>query len=472
MHNDTNDWAEALFGKCKLGDARRTRRAVSLAKRLASKPDGSIQEVCEGDEAAAEGAYRFIENNAVVPQDLEEAPFMHTASLCANVGVLLAIQDTTNLSYNHSVASELGDLGGGRGFVVHSTLAVDGETQDVLGLLDQQRWIRPEEEKSNKPKRKKFRKKVPYKDRESYKWEKASQRIENRLYSMKNVIQVGDREADIYEYVSKRVENEHRFVIRAKHDRKLTTSDGRLWEFMKSRPVLGHYDVAIGQRGPQPAELGRAARKGRKARTAYMEIRSATLRLQSPNDNESSITINVVYVREIDGEESSAALEWMLLTSEPVTTKHQARKIIEYYELRWLIEEYHKAWKTGCSIERRRLQSPANIERIAVITAHVAVRLLQLRCLTYSDPERSCDTIFEKEEWHCLFATTQADRHLPTSPPSLRLAMETIAKLGGWRDTKRTGRIGWISLWRGWVRFQERLVGWKVSVSRSQHVPG
>jgi len=463
---DPNEWAETQFGDSKLGDARRTRRAVDLAAKLAANPDGSVHEICEGDDAAAEGAYRFIENDAVKPEALEEGPFRHTATLCAQASVILAIQDTTTLSYNHSVASQLGDLGGGRGFVVHSTLAVDGETQEVLGLLDQQRWSRPEEDKSRKGKCKKSKEKLPYKERESYKWEKASEQIEHRLESMENVIQIGDRELDIYEYISTRADKGHRFVIRAKHDRKLMTGDERLWDFMNKRPVLGHYEVTIGQRGPQPAELGRPARKGRRARTARMEIRSANVSLLSPVDNKSSVRVNVVYVREKneDGEESP--LEWMLLTTEEVETKRRAKKVVEYYEHRWLIEEYHKAWKTGCAIERRRLQSPANIERIAVITAHVAVRLLQLRWLSYSDPDRPSDVILSQEEWHFLFRSTHEGLPLPESPPSLRWAIEAIAKLGGWRDTKRTGRIGWISLWRGWIRFQERLVGWKMAISQ------
>ena len=41
--------------------------------------------------------------------------------------------------------------------------------------------------------------------------------------------------------------------------------------------------------------------------------------------------------------------------------------------------------------------------------------------------------------------------------PTLRWAYEPIAKLGGWTDTKRTGRAGWDTMWHGWFRFQERL---------------
>lgn len=400
----------------------------------------------------------MLRNDAVKPKAIENAPFRHNASLCASLPVVLAIQDTTALAYSHSVADELGDLGSGRGFLVHSTLAVDGETHNVVGLLDQQRWTRPDD----RPKGRK-RKNIPYEDRESYKWELASQEIEQRLETMENVIQVCDREADIYEYLEQRSDEEHRFLVRAKHNRKLATNKGQLWDYMTGRRVIGKYDVLVGQRGAQPSQFNDSVRAARKAHTVSMEIRSARVRLISPTDPKTSIPVSVVYVRERNPADPNNVLEWMLLTSEPVSTKRQAITVVEYYEARWLIEEFHKAWKSGCNIEKRRLQAPTNLERLAVLTAHVAVRLLQLRCLTLDKPERSCEAVLQQDEWHCLHATTQAGLSLPEQAPTLQWAVHTLAKLGGWRDTKRTGKISWTSLWKGWFRFQERLIAWKAA---------
>jgi hypothetical protein len=461
MYADSNQWAEAMFGGCELGDARRTRRAVDYAARQAAIPGGSTNEVCAGDDAATEAAYRFMRNDAIEPRALEEGPFQHNAAQCTGVGVVLAIQDTTTLTYPHAVSEQLGDLGGGRGFLVHSTLAVDGETRHVIGLLDQQRWSRPPEEPGQRRKNKK--QKAPYEERESYKWERASQRLEQRLETMNNVIQVCDREADISEYLQGRVDRKHRYVVRACHDRKLATDQGLLWEYMEACPVIGHYEVLIEQRGAEPARLGREARPNRQTRTTRLELRTAEVRLRSRANAKLSIPVNVVLTREIEPLDSNNRLEWMILTSEPVRNVHQAKKVVGYYECRWLIEEFHKAWKSGCTIEQRRLQAPANLERLAVITAHIAVRLLQLRCLTHEDPERPADVLLDRDEWQCLHLTTHSNRPLPESPPSLGWALKAIAKLGGWRDTKRTGRIGWMALWKGWFRFQERLVGWRMA---------
>jgi len=50
-----------------------------------------------------------------------------------------------------------------------------------------------------------------------------------------------------------------------------------------------------------------------------------------------------------------AAIEWMLVTSEPVQTLEDAAAIVDHYRARWLIEEYFKALKTGCAFEKRQL---------------------------------------------------------------------------------------------------------------------
>ena len=61
--------------------------------------------------------------------------------------------------------------------------------------------------------------------------------------------------------------------------------------------------------------------------------------------------------REINCPQGETPLEWMILTSEPVSTERAAKTVVRYYESRWLIEEFHKAWKTGCRIQERPVQA-------------------------------------------------------------------------------------------------------------------
>ena len=44
---DVGEWAEENFGECDLGDVRRTRRAVTVARQMAEHPDGSTPDQAE-----------------------------------------------------------------------------------------------------------------------------------------------------------------------------------------------------------------------------------------------------------------------------------------------------------------------------------------------------------------------------------------------------------------------------------------
>ena len=61
---DVAKWAEEQFGNCRLGDERRTRRAVKLATQAASFPDGSTPAQTESW-ADCKAAYRFFNEDDI-----------------------------------------------------------------------------------------------------------------------------------------------------------------------------------------------------------------------------------------------------------------------------------------------------------------------------------------------------------------------------------------------------------------------
>src|SRR5258706_8468916 len=70
--SDTTSWANAEFGGANLHNRRRTVRLVSIAARIAEAPAGRVTEVFpEG--AELEGAYRFLENDAVKAGEIGRA---------------------------------------------------------------------------------------------------------------------------------------------------------------------------------------------------------------------------------------------------------------------------------------------------------------------------------------------------------------------------------------------------------------
>lgn len=52
-----------------------------------------------------------------------------------------------------------------------------------------------------------------------------------------------------------------------------------------------------------------------------------------------------------------APVQWSLFTTEPIETDENILAIIGHCRARWLIEEYFKSIKTGCSFEKRQLES-------------------------------------------------------------------------------------------------------------------
>ncbi len=275
---DVQLWAQQQFGRCELGDVRRTQRLVDYAARQVAQPDASTNAVCAGDDAVAEGTYRWLRNAAIDPKAVDDGPFSATVAACRDRELILAIQDTTTLTFPHALAAELGSVGEVEGhhvggILVHSTLMVDARSRETLGLLDQERWSRPVVPVRGKPERRKSaqdHKKRAYDEKESVKWEQATERMSGRLGDTSNVLTVCDREADIYDYITYLVEHGQRFVLRAGQDRCLLTRNGRLFELMAKQPVIGTRLVDISQRGAQRGTPKQNKREGRPARTASM----------------------------------------------------------------------------------------------------------------------------------------------------------------------------------------------------------
>lgn len=93
-----------------------------------------------------EGAYRFIRNDHVSSDDIAEAGFNATVNQVHHYPLLLAIEDTTTLSYKHRyIRTDLGHVNQGnryRGLLAHSILLFAPDKLDVVGLIEQQRWTR------------------------------------------------------------------------------------------------------------------------------------------------------------------------------------------------------------------------------------------------------------------------------------------------------------------------------------------
>ncbi len=109
-----------------------------------------------------------------------------------------------------------------------------------------------------------------------------------------------------------------------------------------------------------------------------------------------------------------------------------------------------------------------NLERMVVIKAFIAVRVLGLRQEGISEETQndSCKKILTPTEWKLLWVKLEG-KQLPSQTPTLKWA---CLKLGRWHDSKRTGRPGWVVMWDGWFRLQDMVEGYPVMKSLDQEI--
>lgn len=395
-----------------------------------------------GGWADLKAAYRLLDNDRVDPERVGEVHRQQTRGATADHTLVLLVQDDTDL--------QAVKLPGGRQ-MQHSTLAVlpDGR---LLGVMQQAWFARtiPPEGETREQRMRRWR--------ESRVWSDAAEAIGPAPPGCRYV-HVADRASDDLTFMAACEAQGHGFLIRARHDRRVDEATAKLWPRLQEQPALGEMRVTV---GTQRDQAGRVVRRGREA---TVELSSAELRLEPPwnhpGDHEPR-WVRAVYLRESEPPADAEAIDWMLLSSEPVTGFEDARRLVEHYQRRWVIEEWHRALKEGCRLEASQLGSIENLRRLAALNSVVAVRLMQLRDL--ADPDRLDDTADAPEalQRSCPWLWIRVVAALAgTDPQKLtpRRFYQTIARRGGHIGRKRDGRPGWKVLWRGWYDIQQMARG-------------
>jgi len=459
---EAEDWAEEEFGDADLGDRRLTNRLVSLVHDFYARPQASVPQACQS-RSKTKAAYRFFEHPYMSMEKVLEQHYESTLGRVSQEGVVLGVQDTTTLNYTaHPATENLGPIGyrldKGIGLILHDTMSF---TQDgtPLGLLDVQCWARDGEDFGKK----KRRHELPIEDKESHKWLISFRKVAEaqRRCPETTFVSVGDREADIYELFELALKEPSgpKLLVRASRNRVLAQEQGHLWEKVNEQEIAGIQEVHVPRRGRRPA------------RVARLEVRFAKLILKPPilKPALGELSIWAVLAREVDVPQGVEPIEWMLLTTCPVTNFHEAIEKLGWYALRWGIEVYHRTLKSGCKIEERQLGHADRIEACLAIDMVVAWRIFHLTKLGRETPDVPCTVFFEEAEWKALNTYITENPTPPERPPSLREATRMVAGLGGFLGRKSDGEPGAKSLWIGLQRLDDLTAMWKVMIKF--HVP-
>ena len=177
-----------------------------------------------------------------------------------------------------------------------------------------------------------------------------------------------DREADVFDLFAE----QHRLgtvdlLVRAKHNRSLGKDLPKLFEAVQAKPVQAHLEMHVACSSARRGTRRQKARAGRKAREAKLALRWCAVQLPVPSKSScqgpGSLQLSLVHVCEESAPDNLEPLEWFLLTSLPVTSRQQALKILEWYRLRWRIEDWHRVLKSGCKVEYLGHRTGERIER-------------------------------------------------------------------------------------------------------------
>ena len=450
---DNDQWIEEQFSQCELGNRLRTRRLQKVAGAMLNCPEQSLprQNAAWADLKAA---YRLFDKEQVTFDAVAEQHWQQTRQ--TKPGRYLLISDTTDIDhFSHRATTGLGQLGkgDGRGMQLHNCLVYNCDDKLIEGaagaLLHYRIHVPQDETRMQRLSR----------VRESELWGALVDQVGSAPEGA-HWIHVFDRGGDNFEAMCHIRLAGCDWVIRAaKLQRNVITQSGEktpLKEALADARVLGSYELHL------------RSRQGVKARTANIEVSVVRVTFPMPRHHSQwvsqcgirELAMNVVVVQEADAPQGASAIRWVLLTSLPIRTFDDAWQVIEDYENRWLVEEYHKVLKTGCSVEMHALRTVDRLEPLIGLISVIGIRLFQLKLVGRSQKEAQART-HVPSTW--LQGLKLVRPKIKVTGMSVYHFFRELAKLGGFLGRKCDGEPGWQTVWYGYKKLQLLLDGMRLA---------
>lgn len=425
-------WIHEQFSTINVGDPRLQKRAVDVAIGCAQRPEESLAGRFD-KWADLQGTYRFFSNPKITHQALQKPHYEQVLEKARwSEGLVLFIQDGSELLFNsHPWTHGLGPTAdsSGNGLMFHSCLVAkyhdESEETEILGLGYQEVWVRPE------------KKSKADKGKESEVWLRT---LEKMGRPQANWVSVGDRANDIHEFLDNANRLGWNYVVRARHDRKVEI-DGeqtRLFSWIRQQTAKCTSKLYVKAKGEEFSG------------EVTLEITWVKAKLFAPGNTDAKGE-EVTYIRVWCPEKPD--LEWLLITNLVVNSEKDALRIIKIYRRRWLIEDYHKAVKTGFRIEDNQLKQATRIFALFGMIAVIATKLLAMREYCRLFPTTPVENEIP-ERW-----ITLVERYLRVKLKTVRDFWRALARMGGFIGRKSDGEPGWQTIWKGYKRLQDMLLG-------------
>jgi Transposase DNA-binding/Transposase Tn5 dimerisation domain len=426
---------EHEFDSLDLGDERLEQRGRKLLGDLYCAPGESYLSASK-NWAAAKGAYRFVDNDAVTVDKLLQPHVEKLIERCHEEEEILCIGDTTEMCLKKRPGTVgLGPLNytGRRGFMMHPLWVVTPERLP-LGIGDVRYITRSDEELGRKTG---AYRDVPLEQRESAKWSwslEATSKLRDGLGEKAPLVTaIFDREGDIFAVLSEAVANRERYrlIVRGEKQRFRADKKGSppVWEDLLGQAVNGRITLEV-PAGPK-----------RKRRTAVLAVRWAKVLIKPPRVRAPKVPeMSPVEIYAIDAIEEkppskSDRIEWRLFTTIPVTSLEEAKGCIDRYACRWTIEWLFRTLKSQCDTEKRQFRSAEKLQKTIVQDMLVAFTIIYISMIRRVRPNQPCTLLFRESEWQALWTYSYEDP-LPDRPPDIEEMIELLADIGGYIGRK------------------------------------
>ena len=476
---DRDSWAMNEFGGAALHGKLRDRLVASAAVQAAAPSKTFFTAAC-GNQALVTGYYRMIgkadhEHVGLTPESVLAGHRERTVRRMRGAGTVLLIQDGTDLNFatHHGceglgvISKNGGTAGSGTlGIHMHSTFAVSdrgiplGVPRIEFDCPDGggERGKPPEARKSARWLR-------GWRDSSALAAE--ANAVRGRAGGV-GAVSVMDREGDIAAlFVEQRDSGGADLLVRARADRVLEDGD-RLFGTVRASAVRSRHEVRVDRASARRAARGQKAFAGREARRAAVDLRWLDLSVPVPRKERVRLGIEPVRLTAVHAFEPSPpsgaeGLEWLLLTTLPVGSADEARRILDLYALRWRIEDWHRILKSGCEIEKSGFRTAGRMKAAVTINAVIAWRLAALTLMGRDTPELPAHRMFAASEIAMLLDFAIAGgfpvpgRERPEDPVdldavSLGQALMLVARLGGYLNRRNDGPPGHQTVWEGYTR--------------------
>lgn len=450
---------------CIFHDKRLEKRGLQLVNRMIHGNTVVLNQLASG-KAELKAFSSLLRNKKVNPRDIIDSATSHCKELVAGRHVLV-LNDTTQLNFEghrnfldrHD--EHLGPIGNDKdlGFFLHPGLVLDAEQGVGIGFSYVKIWNR---HYSKTDRHDRNYQSQPIEEKESYRWIECGIESKQHLKAASHITVIADRESDIYSEFVMLHDTDTDLIIRSSQDRGLYDSSKRLYEKLSESDCQGVYPLEI-----------RANKKGkRQPRQAQMEVRFTPVKIQKPKGQSKSLS-DYVSLYAIEAKESSACTPsgehpicWRLLTTYPITTLDEAKKIITWYAMRWQIELLFGTLKSsGLCVEASQLETGKGLKNLCLIAMQVALKINQLT-QGRDRQDISAETVFSKKEIVVLMAvqphyegTTDRQKNL-YKQESLAWSAWIIARMGGWKSDVLKSKPGSKTMKIGLDKFKSVCDGW------------